>query len=424
MSPQSLSRFGVIITAAGLVLQPGFGQGRGATSGAGAGSSSGAGATTTAPGGSTGVGTTTSTRPTLPSTTQPQQQPQTMPQPMQPIFLTGRVMLEDGSAPTETVVIERVCSSSPHSEGYTDSKGYFSIRLGDPNNGVIHDASEDMAGFGGSRGMGSFGAGPATGSAMGRSENRYFDCELRARLNGYRSQSVSLANRRPMDPPDLGVILLHRIGGSEGTTVSLAALAAPKDARKAYEKGMEALKKHKTDDAVKNFQKAVDIYPKHAAAWNELGRIRAAKGDAAEARAYFEKAAAADPKFAAPYLEMAVLEWKAGHWQQLADLTAKVIQLDSFDYPQAHFMNALSNYYLKNMDEAEKSAREAVRLDTRKQIPTTIRLLGTILAQKQDYTGAATEFKAYLEAAPQANDAATVRKQLTQLEQLLATKQQ
>ena len=39
-------------------------------------------------------------------------------------------MLEDGSAPTESVVIERVCSGVAHSEGYTDSKGYFSIQLG------------------------------------------------------------------------------------------------------------------------------------------------------------------------------------------------------------------------------------------------------------------------------------------------------
>ena len=40
------------------------------------------------------------------------------------------------------------------------------------------------------------------------------------------------------------------------------------------------------------------------------------------------------------------------------------------------------------MDAAEKSAREAVRLDTRKQFLSTIRLLGVILAQNQDYAGA------------------------------------
>ena len=68
-------------------------------------------------------------------------------------------MLEDGTAPTESVVIERVCSGAPHAEGYTDSKGYFSIQLGLKNNGVLQDASEEMGGFGSasSAGPGGFG---------------------------------------------------------------------------------------------------------------------------------------------------------------------------------------------------------------------------------------------------------------------------
>ena len=62
------------------------------------------------------------------------------------------------------------------------------------------------------------------------------DCDLRARLAGFRSQSVSLANRRPMDPPDIGTILLHRLSPTEGTTlISAVSLAAPKDAKKAYQ---------------------------------------------------------------------------------------------------------------------------------------------------------------------------------------------
>ena len=253
-------------------------------------------------------------------------------------------------------------------------------------------------------------------------ENRYIDCDIRARLAGFRSQSVSLATRRPMDPPDIGTILLHRMGENEGTTVSAVSLAAPKDAKKAFDKAMDARKKHKTDDAAKNLEKAVEIYPKYAAAWCELGRIQAQRGDAEKARESFEAATKADPKFVSPILEIALLDWKAEKWQDVADRTDKVIKLDSFDYPQAHFLNALSNYYLKNFDVAEKSAREAVRLDTRKQYLTTIRLLGVILAQKEDYTGATEQLKSYLQLAPQASDAAVVRNQLTQLEKLSADK--
>jgi len=423
MSPRRMLRVSAFVTAAGLLIQPGFAQGRGGGAGGGGGTTTGGGGTTT--GG--GVGTpTTPTIPTRPPTTTPSTNP-TQTQQTQPIFISGRVLLEDGNPPSESVVIERVCSGSPHSEGYTDSRGYFSIQLGAQNNGVMHDASEDMTGFSRANpgnidgtSAGSFGS--ATGTRMGTfgSENRYLDCDLRARLAGYRSQTISLANRRPMDPPDVGTILLHRLGASEGSTISAVSLRAPKDAKKAYDKGMDSLKKKKFDEAARSFEKAVEAYPGYAVAWNELGRLRAASGDPLLAQKSFEEAVKADPKFVGPYMELAVLQWKAEKWQEVADLTEKVVKLDSFDYPQAHFLNALSNYYLKNMDEAEKSAREALRLDTRKQFLTTYRLLGVLLAQKQDYPGAVEQFKTYLQLAPQASDAATVRGQLAQLEKLTA----
>jgi tetratricopeptide (TPR) repeat protein len=424
MSPQISIRVSIFVAVAVLISQPSFSQGRGGgAAGPPTGAAGGAGASPTT---GTTTGPPSTTRPpTIPNTTQPNTQPNT---PQQPIFVSGRVMLEDGSAPTESVVIERVCSGAPHAEGYTDTKGYFSIQLGLKNNGVLQDASEDMGGFGSASSAGPGGFGNPGNSQSGGfrgmgTENRYLDCELRARLAGFRSQSVSLANRRPMDPPDVGTILLHRLSPTEGSTISAVSLAAPKDARKAYDKGMEALKKKKTADAEKNFQKAVELYPKYAAAWHELGIIELAKGDAGMARGSFETAVKSDPKFVNPYMELSLIAWKAEKWQDVADTTEKVVQLDSFDYPQAYFLNAVSNYYLKNMEAAEKSAREAERLDTRKQFPSAMRLLGVILANHQDYSGAVAQFKAYLEAAPTASDAATVRTQLSQIEKMVAEKQ-
>lgn len=396
---------------AGLSFQPAFGQGRGTTGTTGStGSSTG---TITAP-------STTTTRPTTPTTpTQPSGQPQ-------PIFLTGRVMIDDGTAPTESVTIERVCHGQPHAEGYTDTKGYFSIQLFQANSGVLQDASEDptvrsgMGGMGGGIGQVGGASSPSNSGTLTQ-ERLLLDCELRAKAAGFRSQSIMLANRRAMDPPDVGVILLHRNSGSEeGSTVSAVSLAAPKDAHKAYTKGLELLKKTKTGDALASFERAVEVYPHYAAAWYEIGRIELAAGDNAAAHHALEQAVQSDPKFVLPYLELSNLELRAQKWQALADVTDKIIKLNSFDYPQAFYYNAAANYYLKNLDKAEKNAREADRLDTRHEIPKNLHLLGVILAQRQDYAGAAEKFRAYLQLAPDADDAATVRKQLAQVETALA----
>ena len=251
-------------------------------------------------------------------------------------------------------------------------------------------------------------------------DNRFMNCELRARMAGYRSSSLSLVNHRAMDNPDLGVILLHRIGESEGTTVSARTLAAPKNARKAYEKGFDALKKKKTEQAEQEFQKAVQIDSNFAAAWCELGKLQAARSDFDSAHQSFEASVKADPKFVIPYVELSFLEYRAQKWQALADISAEAAKLDAFEYPQAYLLNALANYNLKNYDAAEKSAREAERIDTQHRYPKSAHILGVILANKQDYTGAAVEFRNYLKFAPDASDAATVKGQLQQVEQITA----
>jgi tetratricopeptide (TPR) repeat protein len=399
------------MVAAGLSLLPSFAQTKGGT----------------VPTGTSGGGVTA---PSIPTTRPTNPSPESTPAPgtVQPIFLTGQVLLEDGTVPTGQVTIERVCHGQSHAIGYADGRGNFSVQLFDRNSGVLQDASEDtgyrnsMPGMGGSGGVG--GAGQAGGSQAGiggmstsAQDRALLDCELRARAAGYRSQSIMLANRRPLDPPDVGVILLHRMSGDEqGSTVSAVSLAAPKDARKAYNHGLEALKKEKHGDALADFEKAVESYPDYSAAWFEIGRLELATGDNAAARHAFETAIRADSKFVPPYLELSIVELRAQKWQALADVTEKAVRLNSFDYPEAFYYNAVANYYLKNMDQAEKSAREADRLDTHHTIPQNHDLLGVILAQRGDYAGAADQFRAYLKLAPDSDNAPKVRQRLNQVE--------
>ena len=222
-------------------------------------------------------------------------------------------MMEDGTAPPDPVVIETVCNGSPHGEGYTDAKGYFSIELG-ARNGVIQDASE-FSSFSrhGRPGM-------PGGNAAQRGARRFRIG--RAQVHGLRSAGqtggIPLADGAAGGTasrwtiPNVGTILLHRIGpAEEGKTISAVSLAAPKDAKKAYEKGLDAIKKKKFDDAQKNFEKAVEVYPKYSTAWYELGMLQAGQGKMDMARKYFDTALEYDPKFVKPYLQISILELQA-----------------------------------------------------------------------------------------------------------------
>ena len=221
-----------------------------------------------------------------------------------------------------------------------------------------------------------------------------------------------------MDNPDLGTILMHREAPGEGSTVSATTLNAPKAARKAFDKGVELLKKNKPGDAREEFEKAVQIDQAFAAAWLELGKLQVGSGDPDMARGSFRVAMKSDPKFVNPYLELSALSLNDRKWQEAADLTDQALKLDSFDYPQAYLFNAAAKYNLHEFDAAEKSILEAVRLDTHHQFPEVAHLYGAILQYKKDYAGAVLQYHAYLKMAPDADDAETVRKQLETLDKL------
>jgi len=248
-------------------------------------------------------------------------------------------------------------------------------------------------------------------------------CDLRAVLPGFISGTLSLANHSTFDNPDVGTIVLRRAGNVEGTTISMSSLNAPKDAQKAYEKGRDALKKDKKEEAERSFQKAVDSYPQYAVAWYQLGLLQT-RDHLDQAEQSFTHSIEADPKYVSPYLSLALMYERSSRWDKALDITDKIVKLNATDFPQAHFFMAVACYNLHDAGGAEKSARKSIELDTRHEYPQAEKLLGVVLAQKNDLQGASEHLHKYLELAPNANDANLVRTQLAGIDkQAVATKQ-
>jgi len=327
-----------------------------------------------------------------------------------PIFLSGRVLMDDGTAP-DSIAIQRVCGGSPRTVAWTDAKGQFSFQWG-RSPGVVADASEVVSGSGlqnsDDTGTNGLRGGQSGGSMLG--------CEIMADAPGFRSARLDLSNHRASDNPNLGMIVLHRRAGVEGTSVSATALYAPEDARKAWEKGVEFLHKSKAADAEKKFEKAVAIYPKYANAWLDLGRARLLQKAEAPAREAFLKAIDADSKLVEPYVELGEIAARQRNWPDAARYMDRALQLDPLDYPRLWFEDAVADYNVQNLDRAEKNAKEALKLSPPNRDPRANRLLGLILIKKEDYAGAAEALRAYVQLSPNAKDLDQVKTQIEQIE--------
>jgi hypothetical protein len=295
------------------------------------------------------------------------------------LHVFGKVLLEGGVPPPDAALVEISCSGSGRGgaagvQAHTDNKGRFSLDVGDP--GIVMDAS--LA-------TGPVGAGVRSRTGLGEQGNRpseLLGCELRATLPGYRAQPLQLVNRQPFDYPDVGTIVLHRLANIEGHTVSMTSLEAPKDARKAYEKGRDALDRRKPQAAQKELRKSVALYPKYAAAWCALGTALEACDDFAAARDAYGRSLEADSRFIKPHVRLAAIALRESKWLEASESSGQAIKLDPFDTPQAFLFHALANLKLGNLEAAEKSARLLEARSPRGD-PETQHLLEIILSVRQ-----------------------------------------
>jgi tetratricopeptide (TPR) repeat protein len=352
-------------------------------------------------GNSTGRGSTNTRIPTTPDLS------------IQPTFIVGKVMMDGGAALPEPVAIERLCNGSARREGYTDFKGHFQIQLG--TNFGYQDASENDPRTSASQMQ------RPSGQSGTRSPVNLTGCEFRAVLAGFQSSTVMLHTVSDGFQMELGTITLKRMGDAKGTTVSLTSMAAPKDAKQAFEKGRKALSENKFEEAVKQLDKATAKYPQFAAAWSLLGDIHQQQDQFDKASEEYKRALAADPQYVNPLYGLALISAQQKKWHDVADYSAQVINLNAYAFPSAYFYNAAANYNVGKFDVAEESARKYKAGGDRKH-PEVSLLLGSVLARKENYSGAAQQLRDYLAMVPTAPNANELQAKITQYDQLSLAK--
>lgn len=340
----------------------------------------------------------------------PVPQPSVPDPPRSGFFISGRVVLEDGAPVPQPAAIQSICAGQRRTEAYTDKSGNFDFRFA-----TVRSANSGAGGV--SDAEVAFGD-----PERGTNQIDWRNCELKAVLSGFSSEAIHLgANISSLDTRNVGQLVLHRMGKVQGLTMSATSAQASKPARKALEKGREMAQKEKWDEAEEWLRKAVEIYPKYAVAWYELGRAQRNKGNLAGARDSFNQALAADRNYVSPYQALSELDIHDQRWQELVTVTGQVMALDAVDFPDAWFRNAVGNFYLQNYDAAENSARQGAAVDEHHQVPKLQYLLGLILVQKHQYEEALEQMRQFRREVTKQADIQEAERQLGEIEKLSAS---
>ena len=316
--------------------------------------------------------------------------------------LNGKLVAE-GSSPPEPANVLLECGNQVRAHEYSDSKGNFTLRV------YVTDESSpgpDMK---------------QQESALSRLD--WMDCELYADIPGYRSERLRLAEKPARGSVDVGSIALHSMASDPALsadprfTVSVVSLAAPDKARKAFAKGEQDARKGKWESACNYFKKAIEMYPRYALAWLELGRVQARENSFVEAHESFRQAVTQDAKLTDGYVELARVAAQQQSWKELADVSDRLVQASPDSSPEYWFLNSAAYYNLGDLKQAETSVTRGLRIDLRHQIVQMEYLYGLILGGKKDYKSAADRINNYLHLAPNSKDAPQARQTLADYEQ-------
>jgi tetratricopeptide (TPR) repeat protein len=336
------------------------------------------------------------------------------PNPGQTVVVSGSVIVEGGGTLPEPAAIERLCRGAIRREGYTDSKGQFQVVLG-MNDDTQGDAESGAAPPGASN-LPMLAMPPLTTNMsknMDAVRRQLAGCQMRAVLAGFQSSLVQIIPEGNSWQIQVGKIVLRRLEQMEGSVVSLTTLEAPVEAKRVFDKAQHELEAENFSSAEKHLKKAVEIFPRFAAAWVLLGEIHRRQNQPDAAKQDYTEAVTADPQFVNGYFGLAMLAVKAKSWDETVNLTNQIVTLNSAAFPSAYLYNSVANFYLGKLDVAEESVRKFQTMDPDRHEPYAYLLHAQILAAMHRYPQAADELQTYLRLAPGAADGEALRAQLS-----------
>lgn len=204
-----------------------------------------------------------------------------------------------------------------------------------------------------------------------------------------------------------------------GETVAPGTLAAPgtasvtveipKDARKAFEKGINKSEQGKSEEAIKAFQEAIKHYPTYLNAINNLAveYMKLSRYD--EAKEHLETALKLSESSSLTHLNMGIILNQKKNFSEAKNHLNKAIELD-FRNPLAHFELGIASFQLSDFTQAQMEFETTVGMAASK-IPLSRLYLAEIYKRNSRSRDAMDQLESFLKENSKENPYTEVVKQ-------------
>jgi tetratricopeptide (TPR) repeat protein len=225
-------------------------------------------------------------------------------------------------------------------------------------------------------------------------EPGYQPAETSAQLDGASSKLVLYLNSSSPAQP-------------ERTSVSARELGIPWKARSEYEKGLLSLAKKDRDGSVSHFTKATQAFPDFYEAYYQMGVIETSRRRLDEAMQAFQKSVdLSGGNYPLAEIGIGYLRYLEGKPEETVTIIGRVLENEETS-PQAHFILGIALLRLNRLDEAEKSAREALLRNP--NYANAYLLLSDAYGHRHEYGAQLQGLDAYLKLEPKGAESERVR---------------
>ena len=193
------------------------------------------------------------------------------------------------------------------------------------------------------------------------------------------------------------------------------------EAHKEFDLGKQGMQANDVPGSLRHFQKAIDLYPNYAEAYQLMGVVNLETGKLADAEPQLAKATEIEPKLTTAFFALGICRNQMAKYAEAETALARGLELDP-NSADGHYHIAETYWNLGRFDDSEPHARKSLELKP-DMAPAHV-LIGNSMLRKRDAPGALKEFKEYLRLAPQGEFAAGTRAAVERLEKGLEQSKQ
>jgi tetratricopeptide (TPR) repeat protein len=215
-----------------------------------------------------------------------------------------------------------------------------------------------------------------------------------------------------LDGPSSKLVLYLNSSNAAQTTrnsemVSARELRIPWKARSEYEKGLASLAKKDRAESLSHFLKAAQAFPEFYEAYYQMGVVETSLRKLDEAMQAFQKSVdLSGGKYAWAEIGIGYLSYLEGKPEEAVTIIRRALEKEE-SAPEAYVILGMALLRLNRLDEAEKSAREALLRNP--NYGEAYLVLSDAYGRRQEYAAQLQGLDAYLKLEPKGAESERVR---------------